>query len=85
MVETFVVPDKRRRYKGFLTSPKRRKKFLDELYHFGTSFPAAKSSCADPPYGQKANRTFGAEVLKPIATSCRSTKTSMDRRTRWRT
>ena len=34
LVRTFVVPAKRERYIGFLASPKRRPKFLRELYHF---------------------------------------------------
>jgi hypothetical protein len=34
LIETFVGPEKRERYEGFWSSPTRRKKFLDELYHF---------------------------------------------------
>jgi hypothetical protein len=41
LVETFVVPDKRERYSGFLRSPKRRSKFLRELYHFADFDPAS--------------------------------------------
>src|SRR5687768_7895332 len=34
LINTFVVPMKRERYIGFVSSPKRRAKFLHELYHF---------------------------------------------------
>jgi hypothetical protein len=39
LVETFVVRDKQERYKGFLSSAKRRQKFLRELYHFRDFIP----------------------------------------------
>lgn len=39
LVESFVVSSKRTRYVGFLSSPKRRPKFLRELYHFGDFDP----------------------------------------------
>jgi hypothetical protein len=34
IIQTFVVPAKRERYLGFVRSPRRRPKFLNELYHF---------------------------------------------------
>jgi hypothetical protein len=34
LIRSFVVPSKRERYADFLSSPKRREKFLRELYHF---------------------------------------------------
>jgi len=40
LVNAFVVRNKRRRYVGFLGSPKRREKFLRRLYHFNEFDPA---------------------------------------------
>ncbi len=40
LVNAFVVRRKRRRYVGFLSSPKRREKFLRQLYHFRDFDPA---------------------------------------------
>jgi hypothetical protein len=48
LVETFVVPEKRERYKGFLSSPKRRRKFLDELYHFHDFIPGCEIELRGP-------------------------------------
>lgn len=48
LVETFVIADKRERYAGFLSSPKRRKKFLNELYHFGDFVPGGKIELRGP-------------------------------------
>jgi hypothetical protein len=47
-IEAFVVPDKRERYVSFLNSPKRRPKFLRELYHFRDFDPACLVSVAGP-------------------------------------
>ena len=38
-IMAFVVPQKRERYAGFLQSPKRRLRFLRELYHFSDFDP----------------------------------------------
>ena len=40
LVKAFVVPQKRKRYVGFLSSPGRREKFVRELYHFQDFDPA---------------------------------------------
>jgi hypothetical protein len=39
LIIPFISEAKRERYCGFLASPKRREKFLEELYHFGDFNP----------------------------------------------
>lgn len=34
LIKAFIVPQKRERYLGFVTNPKRRPKFISELAHF---------------------------------------------------
>jgi len=40
IVNAFVVPAKRERYVGFVSSPKARRKFIEALYHFRDFDPA---------------------------------------------
>jgi hypothetical protein len=40
LVKAFVVPSKQARYAGFVGSPKRRRSFVRELYHFRDFDPA---------------------------------------------
>jgi hypothetical protein len=42
LVQTFVISTKRARYADFLSSPKRRSKFLQQLYHFADFDPAVE-------------------------------------------
>lgn len=39
LIRPFILESKRERYCGFLTSLKKREKFLEELYHFGDFNP----------------------------------------------
>lgn len=39
LIKPFISESKRERYCGFLASPKKREKFLQELYHFGDFNP----------------------------------------------
>jgi hypothetical protein len=48
LVNTFVLPEKRERYIGFLSSEKRRKEFLNELYHFRDFDPTCEVPLSGP-------------------------------------
>jgi hypothetical protein len=48
LIAAFVVQRKRERYCGFLDSPKRRPKFLCELYHFRDFDPACLVPLSGP-------------------------------------
>jgi hypothetical protein len=41
IINTFILATKRERYAGFVSSPKNRKKFVRELYHFTDFDPDA--------------------------------------------
>ena len=67
LVNTFVIANKRERYVGFVSSSKRRSKFVEALYHFSDVDPACVREPSDP-RGLLAE--LRASVPAKAATSC---------------